>query len=347
MATIRDVARRAKVSVGTVSNVLSEVATVNSELRTRVHDAMRALDFHPNHMARSLKSRRTYTLGMVISDITNPFFPQLVRGAEEAALGHGYLLVTFNTDDKVERERRALSILRARRMDGVLLVVSPGDGDISHLKQTVESGIPVVCLDRVAPGIPLDTVLVDNVKGAQVAVRHLIREGHRQVAIMTGDLALQNARERLRGYEAALEESGIKADPGMVVVGDFREESAYRLAKDMLLWRRRPTALFVSSCVMALGVLHAMNELGLRCPEDVALASFDDLPGGAAFRPQVTSVAQPAFEIGFRGAELLIDRIEGRLTNKRKQTVVLEPELKIRESSTGRAAFPHRSPARG
>lgn len=143
MATIRDVALRAKVSVGTVSNVLAGLSTVSAALRARVDEAMQELDFHPNHAAQSLRSRRSRTLGMAISDITNPFFPQLVRGAEEAALKHGYLLTTCNTDDKPERERQVLSILRARRVDGILLVVAPGCGDIDHITRTIEAHIPI------------------------------------------------------------------------------------------------------------------------------------------------------------------------------------------------------------
>lgn len=346
MANIRDVARRAKVSIGTVSNVLSGVSTVGPELRERVHAAMRELDFQPNLVARSLKANRTHTLGMVISDITNPFFPQLVRGAEEAALQQGYLLITFNTDDKVERERRFMTILKSRRVDGVLLVVAPGDGDFGHIRSMVEARIPVVCLDRVPPSIQLDSVRVDNVKGAKLAVRHLLQLGHRRIAIITGTLALQNAKGRLKGYRAALEEAGIEPDPHLVLQGDFREETGYLLGKELLLRSKRPTAVFASNSLMALGVLHAMNEIGMSCPTDLAIVSFDDLPIAAPLRPQLTAVAQPGFEIGYKGAELLIRRIRGELSEDRRTSIVLEPELKIRESTTGRTFLPYVKPNR-
>jgi LacI family transcriptional regulator len=157
MATFRDVARQAGVSVGTVSNVLSGAALVRTKLRKRIHAAMEKLDYHPNYIARSLKAKNTKTLGMIISDITNPFFPQVVRDAEDCAFKHSYVLVTFNTDDRIKRERQGLSALRSRRVDGVLLVVAPSpDGDVAHIRNTTESGIPFVCLDRIPRGMAVE-----------------------------------------------------------------------------------------------------------------------------------------------------------------------------------------------
>ena len=335
MATIKQVAKRAGVSVGTVSNVLSGIVRVSPARQERVWAAARELDFHPNYVARSLKVRQTKMLGMVISDITNPFFPLVVRGAEDAAIKHGYLLVTVNTDDRLEREKQFLAVLRARRVDGILLVVAPNQGDVEHLKSVVAAGVPIVCLDRIPPGIKLDSVSVDGVKGAQVCVRHLISRGHRRIAILTGSMALQTARDRLTGYKAALAEAHIKIDPALIREGDFRAESGYRLGKDLLLDRTRPSAIFVSNAMMTLGLLRATEELGVRCPEELAVASFDDLPVSEVLRPHRTAVAQPGYEVGYQGAELLIQRIEGKLRQKRPVFISLEPELKVRESTAG------------
>jgi LacI family transcriptional regulator len=335
MSTIKEVARRAKVSVGTVSNVLSGTVTVSPDLRSRVDAAVRALDYHPNHVARSLKVRNTKTLGMVISDITNPFFPQMVRGAEDGAFAHGYFLITFNTDDRVERERQVLSLLRSRRVDGLLLVVAPNHGDNSHIRGMVEAGIPIVCLDRIPAGITLDSVTVDNVKGARMCVQHLIMRKHRRIGIITGSLTLQTARDRLRGYELALSDAGISVDSGLVCEGDFREQAGYQLGKRLLLSHRRATAIFVSNAMMTLGVLQAMEEIGLTCPDDVALATFDDLPLADVFRPHLTSVAQPSYEIGFRGAGLLIQQVQAGTQSRKRTNIELEPELRIRESTSG------------
>src|SRR5215469_10003387 len=158
MATIKEVAQRAGVSVGTVSNVLRGSANVRPLVRERVNRAIESLDYHPNQIARSLKTRQTRLLGMVISDITNPCFPQVARGAEDAALEHGYLLVASNTDHQIEREKRVMSVLRNRRVDGILLVVAPNGGDTAHIENTIASGIPIVCLDRLPLGLHLSSV---------------------------------------------------------------------------------------------------------------------------------------------------------------------------------------------
>ena len=343
MATIKDVARQAGVSVGTVSNVLSGVVPVRAELRERIYATMRELDYHPNYVARSLKANNTKTLGLIISDITNPFFSQVVRGAEDVAFPHGYLLITFNTDDRVEREQQIFSVLRSRRVDGVLLVVAPNpDGEVTHIRNTIESGIPVVCLDRIPTGIALDSVTVDNVKGAQVCVRHLINQGHRRIGIITGSLSLQTARDRLEGYRAALCEASIEPAPELIAEGNFRQATGYRLAKELFLQHRRPSALFISNGMMTVGAIQAMEETGLRCPADIAIASFDDLPLADLFQPSLTVVAQPAYQIGYQGAELLINRLQRKITSRKRMALRLDPELKIRESSGGSRASAER-----
>jgi len=335
MATIKEIADRARVSIGTVSNVINGTAVVSIRRRERVLAAIRELDYHPNHVARSLKLRTTRMLGMVISDITNPFFPQLVRGAEDVALKHNYLLITFNTDDNLERERQVLSVLRQRRVDGVLLVVAPNAGNDSHIRDTLKSGVPTVCLDRLPAGIEIDSVTVDNVGGARTCVKHLIAMGHRGIAILTGPARLQTAAERLQGYKEALIEAGLPIDPGMIREGDFRVESGYHLGRELLAGAGRPTAVFVGNNMMSLGLLRAVGELGLHCPEDIAVAIFDDFPFADAFRPRLTAVAQPAYSIGYRGAELLIERIEKKLVDPTPVRIRLSTELVIRESSAG------------
>lgn len=336
MATIKEVAKHAGVSVGTVSNVLAGTVPVGPDLRKRVEAAIRKLDYHPNHSARSLKTKQTKTLGMVIPDITNPFFPQIVRGAEDAALNAGYLVVTFNTDDRLDREKQALSVSRSRGLDGVLLVVAPGYGDISHIEALIATGKPVVCVDRVPPGVKVDSVTVDNVKGVRMCIQHLTMLGHRHIAIITGDLALQNARERLEGYRLAYCEGGLEINPEWIIEGNFRAETGYRLAKELLLRGTRPTALFASNGMIAIGVLQALEEVGLKCPDDIAIASFDDLWVCSAFRPHLTVVAQPGYEMGFQAARLLTDRLDGRRSETSPVNIRLEPDLKIRESTMGR-----------
>ena len=336
MVTIREVARRANVSVGTVSNVLANSESVRPELRRRVEDAMLALDYHPNQIARSLKTRQTKTLGMVISDITNPFFPQVVRGAEDAATRLGYLLMMLNSDDNAERERQAVGLLRARKVDGLLLTVASGSGELTHVAQFRDAGLPVVCLDRDVPGLEFDLVCADNVRGASMCMQHLLSRGHRRIGFLAGSPGLLTAQGRLQGYRAAIEAAGLPLDPALVMHGDFRLDSGYRLTKEMLLQPDPPTALFASNAMMGFGALKAINELGLRCPEDLALAVFDEVPFGDVIQPRLTVVAQPAYEIGRMGAELLIARLEGREKSEQPVRIMLMPELVVRESTSSR-----------
>jgi LacI family transcriptional regulator len=328
--TIKEVAARAGVSVGTVSNVLNSAAPVSVELRRRVLKVIEDLNYHPNHTARSLKSNRTKMIGMVISDIVNPFFPLLVRGAEDAALRHNYLLVTFNSDSQTDRERNLFHVLSRYRMDGILLVIA-SENDLEHVHRAVDDGTPIVFLDRIPGGFECDSVSIDNFNGARQCVEHLVQMGHRRIGIIGGSRDLHIAHERLRGYRAALEAAGIAIDPDLITWGNFNLESAHQAADVLLRLPERPTALFAANNVMALGALQVMHSLDLKCPDDVAIGSFDDLPLFEALSPALTGVAQPSYEIGYQGAELLTRRLEGQLDAP--VHVVLPTQLKIRASS--------------
>jgi LacI family transcriptional regulator len=347
MATIVEVAKRADVSIATVSNVIRGTRRVSPKLTERVQAAINELNYSPNEIARSLKVRQTRMLAMVLPDITNPFFPEIIRGAEDTAFERGYFLMTANTDEQIGRERRIVAALRSYRVDGVLLASASGT-DTSHLKSTIAAGVALVCLDRTVPGVKTDAVLLDNVRGARECVRHMIQKGHRRIAIITGSLDLQTGRERLRGYEEALREADIPAEKGRILEGDFRHDSGYRLGKQIATEKKAekkkdrtlgPTAIFVCNGVMTLGVLKAFEELNIRCPQDIALATFDDLAVDSPFHPHLTTVVQPSYEMGARAAGILIDRIEGRI-NKEPTTVRVAPTLIIRESTDA----PHKAP---
>jgi LacI family transcriptional regulator len=334
MPTIVEVAKRARVSIATVSNVIRGTRKVSPALEERVRAAIRDLDYYPNEIARSLKVKQTRMLGMIVPDITNPFFPEIIRGAEDTAFERGYFLVTANTDEQIGRERRIIAALRSYRVDGILLASAPGK-DTSHIRSTIQAGTSVVCLDRAVSGIETDAVLLDNVRGGREGVRHLIQAGHSRIAIITGSLTLQTGRERLRGYEDALAEAGIEIDRKLILEGDFRDESGYRLGKELLCRRERPSAIFVCNGVMTLGVLKAFEEMGVRCPEDIALATFDDLAVDRSFHPHLTAVVQPSYDIGSRAATILMDRIEGKLA-KEPFVVRIVPTLIVRESTRAR-----------
>jgi len=331
MSTILEVAKRASVSIGTVSNVLRGTARVSPELRERVTAAIRELEYYPGRVAVHVKVRQTCMLGMILPDITNPFFPEIMRGAEDRAFERGYLLVTANTDEQVDRELQIVSALRSRRVDGILLAAAAGN-NTRHIHAAIEAGIRVVCLDRTAAGVDTDAVLLDNVRGGQRCVRHLIRSGYRDIAIITGPLGLQSANERFQGYRDALKEAEIAPSPAWILEGDYRKESGYRLGKKLAKMRRRPSAVFVCNGVMTLGVLEAFEEMSIRCPEDIALATFDDLPGGSTLHRRLTTVVQPSYEIGSRAATILMDRVEGKLTGA-SLIVRIAPTLTLGESS--------------
>jgi len=307
-------------------------------LRERVEKAIRELDYSPNEIARSLKVKQTRMLALVLPDITNPFFPEILRGAEDTAFDRGYFLMTANTDEQIGRERRILAALRSYRVDGILLASAPGK-DSSHIHSIMQGGISVVCLDRTVSGVNTDAVLLDNVRGGRECVRHLIQNGHSKIAIITGSLSLQTGLERLRGYEEALRESDIEVDRKLVLEGDFRYDSGYRLGKELLKRKEKPSAIFVCNGVMTVGVLKAFEELKIRCPEDISLATFDDLAVDRSFHPHLTAVVQPGYEMGARAATILMDRVEGKLTHE-PLIVRIMPTLVVRESTRARRSEP-------
>jgi LacI family transcriptional regulator len=331
MSTIVEVARRASVSIATVSNVIRGTKRVSPELQERVRTAIRELDYYPNAIARGLKVKQTRMLGMVLPDITNPFFPGIIRGAEDIAFERGYFFITANTDEQIGRERRIVSALRSYRADGILLASAPGK-DTSHIRSLITSGVSVVFLDRPVPAISADAVLLDNVGGARECVRHLIQEGNRRIAIITGPLKAENARERLHGYKEALRQADIPVDPALILEGDYRYESGNRLAKELMQSQPKSTAIFVCNGVMTLGVLNAFEELGVKYPKDISLATFDDLTLDHPAYSHLTAVVQPSYEMGARAATILIDRIEGRLVGD-PVIVRVAPTLVIREST--------------
>jgi len=331
MATIVEVANRASVSIATVSNVIRGTKRVSPRLEQRVRAAMLELDYSPNAIARGLKTKQSFMLGLVLPDITNPFFPGIIRGAEDTAFDRGYFLVTVNTDEQIERERRGMDALRSYRADGILLASAPSTG-AEHIKRTISSGVAVVFLDRLVPGVKTDAVLLDNVRGAKECVRHLLQLGHRRIAIITGPLSIQNARERLQGYKEAMRAYDLPFDPALVFEGDYRMESGERWMRAVLARKSRPTAVFICNGVMTAGALKAAEQAGTEFPRDMSIATFDDLTFNDSAHPHLTVVVQPSYEMGARAATLLIDRIEGRMTGD-PIAVRVVPTLVTREST--------------
>ena len=329
MPTITDVAREAGVSASTVSHVINETRFVSDQVKQRVHAAMEALNYQPNVIARSLRTRETLTVGVVVSDVTNPFFTSIVRAIEDEVLKQGYNIILCDTDEKPEREQAYLRLLMGRRVDG--LIVAPSSGNADLLRSAIESGLPVVLLDRSIPGLTADVVLSDNESGAFDAVSYLIGIGHRRIGIIAGRLEVSTGADRMAGYVRAIQTHGIPADESLIEVAKFKRDIAYDKTMKMLNRAEPPTALFVCNNVMTAGTMAALKAAGKKVPEDISVIGFDDSEWAALMDPPLTVVAQPIVELGTRAAQTLMRRISrGRV--KTPRAVVLKPELILRDS---------------
>ena len=329
MADIRDVAHHAQVSVATVSAVVNGNKYVSPELAARVRTSVSSLDYRPNGLARSLKQQRSHILGLILSDITNPFFTTVVRAVEDTARSAGYTLLLGNTDEDVVKEEAYVELLRSRQVDGLMLVASAGQH--AYVPGLLAAGLPVVCVDRSLVALGADSVLTDNVAGAYQAVSHLIALGHRRIGIVTGLTGVTSTNQRLDGYTQALAVHGIAFDPVLAREGDSRLDGGAARAAELLRLPDRPTALFVTNNLMTIGAMRAIDDAGLRCPEDIALVGFDDFEWASVFRPRLTTVRQPVYEIGKAAARFLIQRVEGKRTGSAVE-LLLPPKLIVRES---------------
>jgi LacI family transcriptional regulator len=327
-ASVYDVAREARVSVFTVSAVINGKAHVGKKLRERVEAAIRKLNYRPNLIARSLAKQRTHTIGMIVPDIANPFFPMVVRGAEDAAQKHGYNLLLCNSDDTLAKEEASVELLLAKRVDGILLTKAADDFRPSLRQMIKEVQIPFVLVMRTYPKLTKDAVITDDYQGAYDAVSHLARSGRQRIGLISGPLKVSNAIARWEGFRDALKASGLPYNRELVIEGDYRIESGYRAGHALL--SHRPDGIYVANHLMSVGLLKAAEEMGLRCPEDFGLVSFDDYPWLDVFYPRLTTVELPKHQLGSEASELLIRRIAG--DHSAPGTKKLPTELRIRES---------------
>ena len=325
---MKEVARRVGVSTATVSRVLNDQPNVKPEVRAKVIEAIEALNYRPSRVARRLRSKGTQVIGLIISDIQNFFFTSVTRGIEDVASRNGYSLILCNTDEDIGRERLYLEVMHAEHVAGIILASAIETG---HDLALFTNEIPIVALDRLITDVEVDSVLVDNIGGAKKAVLHLLSLGHRRIGLITGQQQLTTARERLIGYEQALMEFGLPMDPALIRYADFRQVSdSHEKAHELLTSPDRPTALFTVNTMNTLGMLTAIRELGLRVPDDIAVAAFDDIPWGMLLDPPLTAVLQPTYELGKTAAEMLLARIAN--PSRPPKQVRLELELVVRES---------------
>jgi DNA-binding LacI/PurR family transcriptional regulator len=320
--TMRQIAERAKVSIGTVSHVINRTAQVRPALQERVLEAVRSMGYQPSALAQGLRRNRTNMLGMVIPDITNPFFPGVVRGVEDVAFRRSFRVILCNADNDPSKEASYVRELRSYHIAGLIIIPAASADIARHLRDYASASVPVVCIDLVA-----------NADGAFLATRHLIQMGHTRLAVITGPLKLTNAAERLKGFMRALNASRIQIEPEFVQEARFDTESGYRAALRLLRMLPRPTAIFACNDLMAFGVLQAARELNLQCPRDLSIAGFDSLEFTKFTDPSLTSVYQPGYQLGATAGRLLLQRVDGMRSATKK--VLLPTELMKRHSVGG------------
>ena len=328
MPNIYDVAKRARVSVATVSAVLNDSAFVSAGLKSRVESAVAMLGYQPNLLARSMAKQRTQTLGMIVPDIANPFFPEVVRGAEDTAHAAGYTLLIASSDNDLKKEEIYLRLFLAKRVDGIILTKAPGRLAPELQQALSRAGVPIVLLARTVPGFTTDVVELDDKGAAYEGVTHLLRLGYRRVGFIGGLHGASTSRRRLDGYKAALRDWKIKLDPALVAEGDFRVESGYQAG--LALLKAHPDAVFTANYLMTVGLMEALRQYRLQCPDDVALVTCDDYPWMDSFAPRLTTIDLPKRELGSAAAQLLVDRIGKK--GGRPRTVKLKNAMRVRES---------------
>lgn len=331
MTTIKDIAKKAGVSITTVSQVLnSKEIGIKRETKEKILKIAEELDYKPNYLARGLITKKTNTLGLIIPDITNPFFPQVVRAIEDTANQHHYNIILCNTDNDPEKEKIYLEILQKKYVDGILLTSSTySTTDHGGLLEKMKT--PLILLDRVADS-PLDfpSVYTCGYQGVMRGVTYLWNQGHRKIAYLSGPNTSIVGKDRLLGYETALINHGLSMDPELIYYGDYKAETGEKGMTALLAKGVEFTAVMAANDLMAVGAMRSIKNQNLKVPEDISVLGFDNIQIARLIDPALTTISQPSYEMGKMATQMLLRLIEGETLEKRQ--VVLEPELVVRES---------------
>jgi DNA-binding LacI/PurR family transcriptional regulator len=325
---MRAVAELAGVSTATVSRVLNNYPHIRDDVRRTVLDAIAELEYKPNRVAQRLRATSSRLIGIVVTDISNPFFNTIMASIEGEFFNHGFSVLMSNTAADPQKELGYLSMMENEGVAG--LVIAPTSENVDRVAELAEAGLPIVVIDRRMTSGKVDMVLADNVAGAQTAVEHLIALGHTRVGHIGGPVHLTSGRERYQGYQQAMDNAGLAISPNLVRLGNHLYESGYSCALDLLDSADPPTALFIANNMMTLGALNAIHDRGRRIPHDIAIVGFDDMPWSTSLNPPLTAVAQPTLEIGYRAASMLLERIEQPDLSPRME--VLPTTLVVRAS---------------
>lgn len=327
-ATIYDVAREAGVSIATVSKVINDKGKISDERRKQIFAIMERLHYQPSAIASALTSKHTFTLGLLIPDIANPFFAEVARAVEDRGHQLGYSVIICSTDNKDERIERYISVLKQKRVDGIII----GTGlENTTILQNLSSTIPVVVIGREVTAVPVHTVVADDWLGGVVAARHLLSLGHRRMAVLAENLKINSSRERLRGFKQTIEEAGLTLTEDDVMTCQYGLEDGKGRTSELLARFDRPTALFCCNDLIAVGALQAAKVAGIQVPSQLSIVSFDNTILASVTDPPLTSIAQPMEQLGAAAVDLLMEEFEEALTVKRR--ITLRTELIVRQSS--------------
>lgn len=329
MPTINDVAKNAGVSITTVSYVLTGKRFVSDDLQERVRRAMKEIGYRPNNLARSLRSGKTDTIGLVIPDSSNLFFAEISRSVEDIGFDNQYTVFLCNSDDNPIKQSKYLDVLIAKQVDGIVFISVSNDK--SDLDKLAEANIPFVIVDRDESESNSDTVQVDNFEGGRIAVEKLFSLGHRKIACITGPSTATLSADRYHGYLKVLEENGIPANSAYVIPGDFRFKGGEEAMTRLLNLPDPPTAVFICNDMMAIGAIRAVNTFGLKVPDDISIIGFDNSPIAEAITPALSTVAQPINQIAEKAMKILFQRMQGN-SEGFPLRITLKPELIMRNS---------------
>lgn len=337
--TMIDVAKLADVSLATVSAVINDPARVGATRKKRVLEAIEAVGYQTNVIARSLKTGTTKTIGLMIADITNPFFTDVIHSIQEVAYHHGYAVMLCCSDEDPEKERLHLRLMSDRMIDALIIATA---GETPELRALIDSRrTPVVLIDRLLDGLATDAVVIDNVIAARDAVRYMISLGHRRIGLITGRSSLSTAKERHQGYCQALAEAGIPIENALVGAARFGSDDGYIAAMSLLSLAGRPTAILASNNLSGIGLMRGIKDSGLRCPSDISVACFDDFEWANVFAPRLTTVAQPTKAIGVQAMAIVLDHLkDGAAPRPDARVVRMRAELRIRDSCVALSPLP-------
>lgn len=304
---IKKVAQLAGVSISTVSLTFNQPERVNENTRFKVLAVAEKLNYHPNRIARSLVTKKTKTIGLVLSDITDPFFPEVARGVEDTLNDFGYSVILCNTDNNMEKEINYINLLYEQQVDGIIL--APVGEKLDHINFVINKGKPVVFIDRTIDSISTSYVLSDNIEGGYIATNYLLKNGHRIIVCIAGEPMIQTSEERILGYKKALTEYNIPIDNSLICNTNFKSDGGYYATKNFLSKKTFPDSFFVVSDIVAYGVLDALIDNGLNVPNDVSMIGFDDIPFSKYLRVPLTTIRQPRYELGKEAAKIILDHM--------------------------------------